>query len=377
MKNLNRGVSTRNLAGLFMLLCISFTDSYNRDAFSDSREEHSVTYTYDRVDEVNKECAFVLASAPELKPDDNRMYGIKEELSFMNGDWWQEVNGAPLIPFDDKYVTDNTSSVRSQLNLLSFWVTNVDRSHTSKKSVSVSGVLHMGITLEGLFIQRPSEKNLRFDMWPGHSQLSVRFQGIYTESKEKGGERVMCLLGNAVLPSRLPDSTDPWEWVKEPGYSNQPPLLQDDQILLVLRYPKTFSLTARGIRGSMRSLNQKSNLKYFDEVHISSWLGTSSDYEFGSEKIVSEACDPYPYQDSLMKGGIDVYKGLEFCSILDRFNGELITVAPNWKCSGTDDFCTKLGPFLSNQGINATNGGFKDVKLAYLARCSMREREFR
>lgn len=363
MRNLNRGVSTRNLVGLFMLLCISFTDSYNRDAFSDSREEHSVTYTYDRFDEVNKECAFVLASAPELKPDDNRMYGIKEELSFMNGDWWQEVNGAPLIPFDDKYVTDNTSSVQSQLNLFSFWVTDVDRSHTSKKSVSVSGVLHMGITLEGLFIQRPSEKNLRFDMWPGHSQLSVRFQGIYTESKEKGGERVMCLLGNAVLPSRLPDSTDPWEWVKEPGYSNQPPLLQDDQILLVLRYPKTFSLTTRGIRGSMRSLNQKSNLKYFDEVHISSWLGTSSDYEFGSEKIVSEACDPYPYQDSLMKGGIDVYKGLEFCSILDRFNGEAITVAPNWKCSGTDDFCTKLGPFVSNQGINATNGGFKDVKL--------------
>lgn len=365
MEGVDRVLPTRFLVGLILLLCISFTNSYNRGEFSDSREEHSVTYTYDRIDEVNKECAFVLASAPDLKPDDNRMYGIKEELSFMNGDWWQEGNGASLMPFDDKYVTDNTSNIRSQLNLLSFWVTDVDRSHKSRstKSVSVSGIMHLGITLEGLFIQRPSEKNLRFDIWPGHSQLSIRFQGIYTESKEKGGERVMCMLGNAVLPSRLSDSNDPWEWVKEPGYSNQPPFLQDDQILLVLRYPQTFSLTSRAIRGSMKSLNPKSNLKYFDEVHISSWLGISSDYVFGSEKIVSKACDPYPYPDSLIKGGIDVYKGLDFCSIVERFNGEAITVVPNWKCSGTDAFCAKLGPFVSNQEINATDGGFKDVKL--------------
>ncbi|KAL6996538.1 hypothetical protein U1Q18_006672 [Sarracenia purpurea var. burkii] len=326
-----------------------------------------MTYKYDRIDEVKRECAFVLTSAPVLVPDDNRMYGIKEELSFTNGDWWQEINGAQLMPFDDRDVSKSSLDLVSRLNLVSFWVTDVDRSHQhrSEKSVSVSAIMEMGITLEGLFVQKPYEGSPRFDIWPSHSQLSILFQGIYTESKENGGERVMCLVGNAMLPSRQPDSTDPWEWVKETGYTNQPPLLQDDQILLVLHYPKTFTLTNRVIQGSMRSLNKKSNLKYFDEVHISSWLGASANYEFGSEKIVSKACNPYPSKDNLMEGGgIDVYKGLDFCLILERFtHGEAITVVPNWRCNGTDDFCSKLGPFVSDKEIKATDGGFKDVKL--------------
>ncbi|PSS17891.1 Nucleolar protein, partial [Actinidia chinensis var. chinensis] len=351
------------IVGFLMLLCISFTNSYFMDRDLQPINENTVTYKYDRIDEVKRECAFVLDSALELKPGYNRMngIGIKKELSFINGDWWQEANGVSLMPFDGRDVPNNSST---RLNLVSFWVSDVDRSHLSEKSVSVSGIVQMGITLEDSFVQKPYEGSPRFDIWPGQSQLSVLLQGIYTESQDNGGERVLCLLGNAMLPSRDPGSTDHWEWVKGFGYANEPPLLQDDQILLVLRYPKTPTLTNRAIRGSMRSLNPKSNLKYFDEVQISSGLGTSAKYEFSSDKIVSKACSPYPYKDNLMKGGIDIYKGLYFCLILKQFTqGEAMIVVPNWRCNGNDDFCSKLGPFGSDKEIKATNGSFKDVKL--------------
>ncbi|PSS07488.1 Alanine racemase, partial [Actinidia chinensis var. chinensis] len=167
-----------------------------------------------------------------------------------------------------------------------------------------------------------------------------------------------------MLSSRDPESADQWEYVKGFGYTNQPPLLQDDQILLVLRYPKTLTLTNRAIRGSMKSLNPKSNIKYFDEVHISSGLGASAKYEFSSDKIVSKVCHSYPYEDRLMKGGFHIYKGLDFCLILERFTqGEAMIVLPSWQCNEADNFCSKLGPFGSDKEIKATNGSFKDVKL--------------
>lgn len=359
------------LFGLFvmMLLCIGFANSYyvNTGSFEDSGSgsKPTVSYKYDRIGEVNKECASVLQSAPDLKPDDSRLYTIKEELSFLNGDWWQDLNGAgaPLMPFDDRELSSNPIDLRNPLNLVSFWVTDVDRHHHSKNSLFISGTLQMGITLNGLLSEKPYEGSPRFDIWPGQSQLSINFQGIYTESEKNHGERVMCLLGNTVLPSRQPDSGDPWGWVKESGYTNQPILTQDDQIILVLRYPRTLTLTSRAIHGSMKSLNPKSNLKYFDEVRMSSWLSTTN-YQFTSETLVSKACDPYPFKDDLMNGDIDVYKGLDFCVILERFtHQEALTILPNWKCNGPDEFCSKLGPFVSDKEINATDGSFENVKL--------------
>ncbi|XP_059303328.1 uncharacterized protein LOC132055491 [Lycium ferocissimum] len=346
-----------------MLLSVDFVNSYMVDGELGPRTRTSMTYKYERTDEVKKECASVLAYASELKPDDdNRIYSIKQELSFMNGDWWQVSNGVSVMPFDDRD-SKRSSDRRSPLNLVSFWVTNVDRAHRIKRSVSVSGILQIGITLDGLFSSKPFEKSPHFDIWPSHSQLSVSFEGVYIESKKSREERVMCLLGSTMLPSRQQESTDPWEWVKESGYTNQPPLMQDDRILLVLHYPKTNTLTNRAILGTMKSLNPKTSFKYFDEVHMSSWLGTSSKYEFGSEKFVSKACDPYPYKDSLSTE-INTYRGLDFCNILQRFtHQEALTVVPNWKCNGTDDFCSQLGPFKSDKEIKATEGGFNDVKL--------------
>ncbi|EYU21588.1 hypothetical protein MIMGU_mgv1a024750mg, partial [Erythranthe guttata] len=326
----------------------------------------TVTYNYDRMGEVNKECASLLQSAEELKPDDSRLYTIKEELSFSNGDWWQPglLNGsgrtaAPLMPFNyDGYNFINP------LNLVSFWVTDVDPNHRySKKSIPVSGFLEISTTIANILPQKPNDETPRFDIWPGNSQLSIRFQGVYTEL---GGQRVMCLLGSAVLPSRGPHSNDPWPWVKKNGDSNHPVLAPDDRILLELRYPKALSLWTREIYGRIKSLNPESDLKYFDEVLVSSSLG-SANYKFTSDDLVSRACDSMNGEIEVID---DVYKGVDFCGVLDRFSRqeqftEQFTVLPNFNCNGTDEFCRKLGPFVSSKEIDLSDGGFKNLKLVF------------
>ncbi|KAJ7962915.1 DUF2921 family protein [Quillaja saponaria] len=315
-----------------VLLVIGLTSSYLPEAAFEFKSETSAvsyTYEYDRINEVKKECASVLSSASEFKLENSKVYSVKEELSFANGDWRQ------------------------------------DGAHRSKKSVSINGFLVMGTTWDGSFTDVSFDGNPQFQIFPSHSQLSMAFQGIYTESKKNGGERVVCLLGNAMLPTREADPANPWEWMKVSGSSyDQPPLSEDDRILLVLRYPITFTLTNRMIHGELRSLNSKSNPKYFDMVQISSQLGKSANYEFGSKSVVSRACDPYPYPDSSTNGGIDIYKGLRFCEILDETTREqAFTVVPNWRCNNTDEFCRKLGPFVSDEEIKDSDGGFRDVKI--------------
>ncbi|OMP00191.1 hypothetical protein COLO4_12855 [Corchorus olitorius] len=328
------------------------------------RESNSdVEYKYERMGEVKKYCKSVLQSASEFKPEDNRIADIKEELNFGYGDWRQDVGDAPIMPFDDREIPKNLSQAPS--NIASFWIADVDHAHQTKKSVSISGILMIGKTLDTSFAERPYEGSPRFQIWPSHTQLAMSFEGIYTETKQNGGERVVCMLGDAMLPSRESDSNDPWEWLKGSDLNyNQVPLLQDDQILLVLHYPLTHTLTNRVIRGEMKSLNPKSNAKYFDQVHILAQMLKSTRYEFGSDKIVSKACDPYPYQDSLIDAGIGIYKGNGFCAILEQVtNSGAFTVVPNWKCNGTDDYCSKLGPFVSDKEIKATDGSFKDIIL--------------
>lgn len=328
-----------------------------------------MTFKYDRIKEVKKQCSSVLPRDSNQKPYGKRLYKIKEKMSFVNGDWWQDLDKAPLMPFDHKPNGSKTNNFdkRSPVNLISFWVTDVDRAHRSKNSVSINGILQLGITIGGLFGLKPYEDNPGFNIYPEHSELRISFQGIVSDNTDdNNGETIMCLLGNTMLPYRYPDSSNPWDWVKEPGYINQPPLIQDDQILLVIRYPKTFTLTNRGIYGSLTSLNPKSSQKYFDEVHVSASLSASANYEFSSEKLVSKACDPYPYKDGHENAGFGMYKGSDFCLILERFTGQdPLTIVPNWKCNGTKEFCSKLGPFESNELVKSTNGSFKGVRLSF------------
>ncbi|XP_021298677.1 uncharacterized protein LOC110427465 isoform X1 [Herrania umbratica] len=349
------------LNGMFIMGLTNYVPEVEFEFHRESSAE--VEYNYDRIGEVKKHCKSVLSSASEFKAEGNRIADIKEELNFGYGNWRQDIVDAPIMPFDDRDIPKNLSQAPS--NIVSFWITDVDHLHQTKKAVSVSGILMLGKTLDTSFAERPYEGSPRFQIWPSHTQLAISFEGIYTETKQNGGERVMCMLGNAMLPSRESDSNNPWEWLKGSDLNyNQALLLQDDQILLVLHYPLTHTLTNRVIRGEMKSLNPKSNAKYFDQVHILAEMLKSTKYEFGSEKIVSKACDPYPYQDSLMNAGIEIYKGDKFCTILEQVtNSGAFTIVPNWKCNGTDDYCCKMGPFVSDKEIKATNGSFKDVIL--------------
>ncbi|XP_077225419.1 uncharacterized protein LOC143858612 [Tasmannia lanceolata] len=360
------------LLTLEFLFFFSFTISYRgHEVFTWTptlAEEYdpSVSNNYARFGEVEKKCASVISLGSELKPDENRKFSIPNELSFSNGDWGQENNGAPLMPFDSSDAPKNDSGFPPPLNLVSFRVMDVDSVHRSKKMVNVSGILNLGISRRNVTSSYSIySRSPQFQMLPGSSWLSILFEGVYVESERNGGERILCLLGTSILPSRQSDSTDPWEWVKgsNSGYS-QPLLLQDDKILLVLHYPKTFTLTSRTVHGEMRSLNQEPNVKYFDKIDVSSQLGPYSIYQFGSEGIVSKACDPYPAQDNLTDNQIEIFKGFGFCGILEQFtSGEAFNVVPNWKCNVTDDYCSKLGPFASGREVRATDGGFKNVKL--------------
>jgi len=232
--------------------------------------------------------------------------------------------------------------------------------------MGVNGYLILGITFNLLSTMPSDSQASQFSMWEGNTQLFINFQGIYVESKKNGGERLLCLLGNTMLPSRQPDSPDPWKSVKGSGSSyDQPPLLQDDQILLVLRYPKRLNLKHRTIQGEMTSLNPKTNLKYFDKVLITSQGQVHAEnYEFNHDESVSKACDPYPYPDALLSDSIETYKGRDFCTLLARVSTDAaFVVAPHWRCNGTDEFCRKFGPFGLNRDINATDGGFKDTRI--------------
>lgn len=339
--------------------------------------EDFVTHNYDRLDEVQKACSSIIGSSSiELKLSNNEIDKIKNELSFSNGDWEQQGNSAPLMPFDDRSPVNNSfvggkilyssSHLKSPYKLVSFKLTDFSTAHKSKRTIGVNGYLILGITFDLLPAMASDIQAPQFSMWPGNTQLFVDFQGVYAESKTDGGERMLCLLGNTMLPSRQPDSPDPWGLVKgSDSIDSQPPLLQDDQILLVLRYPKTVSLKHRAIQGEMTSLNPKTNLKYFDKVQVTSLLQVDAQgYEFSPDEIVSKACDPYPFSDTLLGGSIEISKGHDFCTMLTTvsYDGSFV-VAPNWRCNGTDEFCRKFGPFGLNKEINATDGGFKDMRI--------------
>ncbi|XP_057541102.1 uncharacterized protein LOC130818870 [Amaranthus tricolor] len=372
-------IGTLHVLLLVLILFFGLKNCQFVEEESEIETETVGTPNYDRLDEVKKECSSVIASASELKFDEHVIEKVMTEVFFNNGDWEQLGTSAPLMTFDDRpplmssgfeyELNSNISRSKPTYRLVSFKLSDVSSDHGSKKTLAVNGYLYMVITSDLPLASMASEisKNtLDFLMWRGHSQLLINLQGIYAESEKNGGEKILCLLGSTMLPSRQPDSSDPWESVKGSGSSdNQPTLLQDEQILLVLKIPKKVSLTRRAIQGVMRSLNAKTSLKYFDKVQITSQVQVNTrNYEFSPYEIVSKACDPYSYSDSSINGSLEVYKGVDFCSQLKKVvTDSAFIVAPHWQCNGTDEFCSKLGPFASDARINATDGGFKDVRI--------------
>eukprot|EP01018_Ginkgo_biloba_P004091 Gb_23466 [translate_table: standard] len=331
---------------------------------SDLSDYNSYKSTYSRFDEVREQCASVIAHASILSPETDHKYLIQNEISFLNGDWKQDESSAPLMPYTTdtfNYTFMEPREQHSPINLVSFWVTDVDSRKGSDKMLNVSGVLQLAITSDrGISFMGSNLQG--FEINPGYTQLGIRFEGVYLEL-ENSQERLLCMLGNTNLPSRGENASAPWEWLEYSSFPS-PTLLEDDKILLKLHYPANLTLTTRAIYGKLTSFNRRSNARYFNDVDISSQLGAYSNYQFGSESLVAKACDPFPFPDELWSKEVEIYKGEQFCAtIMQLMAGQLMNVVPNWQCNGTDDYCSKLGPFINNAEVQVTDGGFNNTRL--------------
>ncbi|KAK9266278.1 hypothetical protein L1049_001799 [Liquidambar formosana] len=331
---------------------------------SDTSGEPSRICKFERFSEVMKECSALLSSASKLKLDNKRIYGIASNIYFQNGDWVQEAGGAPLMPFDDSDLPVNFSDPHSLLKLVSFGVMGVDFDHQLENAVGVCGLMSIGITRNRTLSDVPERWYPWFHSRPGNSELTIPFEGLYAESEENGGERLMCLLGTSLFPFSEGFS-DPLELSMGYGcaHDHQFPLLKNDRILLVLRYPQKFTLISRAVHGEMRSLNDYSDPMYFDKVYISSLLSYESNYQFVSEKLVSKACEPYPYNDDLIDDGIQTSKKIQFCIVFQMFSGEMFDIVANLKCDGTEKSCNNLGPFVLGSKTKVTSTMLDNFRL--------------
>uniref|UniRef100_A0ACD5VE48 Uncharacterized protein n=1 Tax=Avena sativa TaxID=4498 RepID=A0ACD5VE48_AVESA len=323
--------------------------------------QHAPQHEYVRFADVKRQCRSVLSSASDLSFDANRATALMPELSFVKGDWEQDAtDGAPLMPFDGSDVPDG-GAADDPMRLATFMLTHVDVALRGRTALNVSGVLGVAVSRNGTGPEMGPYVSPEFKVWPGSTELKILFEGVYTETGD--GEAVLCLVGEAVLPRRDGDAVDPWDWAKKTDRNNfQPPVTSDNNILLVIRYPTTLTLTTRAVRGELTSTNGKSHAAYFGAVTVLSQLGAYSNYKFGSEELVGTACSsPLPYRDDVLGDGV-YYRGGSLCGILDLFTSEdEFAVLPNWKCNSTDSICRRLGPFDTDKSVDATDGGFKGV----------------
>ncbi|KAJ4708355.1 DUF2921 family protein [Melia azedarach] len=174
--------------------------------------------------------------------------------------------------------------------------------------ISLIGVLSIGITRNCSF---GFDLRRKFYMMPGMSVLSIPFEGIYTESDEKGGEQFLCMLRNSTLPYN--------KWTNDPlnlakgywsNYDNKPPLLQDDQILLVLR-----SISGEYFR-------VVPNWKFKNVSLYAGKLGPfqpgkeikAADWRYSNVRLVMEHinCEQGTYQNNLGLGGCNSQISLYF-----------------------------------------------------------------
>ncbi|XP_031487779.1 uncharacterized protein LOC116255845 isoform X2 [Nymphaea colorata] len=331
-------------------------------------QEVNQNYKFERLDEVEKECGFVITQSIKLKTDSISSYTLKNELQFRNGDWKQDKGAAPLMPFDARNISSvspNNSDFSSPLNLASFEIWSVGDLGHSGKTMNVYGLLELAVLSTGTLSDIPFGGASTFWLSPGRSHLVIQLEGIYTENEQNDGERVLCMLGNGLLPTRAAGSSVPWPGLHTSSSNYyEPTLSRDDKIMFLLRYPSNFTLTTREVRGELKSLNGAEEPLYFDKVSISSQLGAYANYQFGSESYVSKACKPYPCQDNSHEEHIAVYRGDHFCEFIQRFSwGDSFFIVPNWNCKGNVEFCSKLGPFTTGEHIRKMNGSFNSIKL--------------
>ncbi|KAJ9548690.1 hypothetical protein OSB04_021233 [Centaurea solstitialis] len=329
---------------LLHLLSLSFAASYNHFAFP-IHDHHSHVHNYTRFTEIGNHCSRFISSASEFQPDNDWVSNLVNELSFFNGDWEQESRGATLMPFDDTDMPYAKSSYIGPWKVVSFEVENVKSVATDqpKNTVSVHGVLSIGITRNSTLISEPS--GFKFQKKPGMSALRIDFE----------------------VPTRFSDDDiDSFFDITHEMYNEEPVILPHDQILLVLHYPKTSSLRSR-IHGEMMSLKTNDDFEFFDKVEISSHPRTVfPDYRFqSSEELVSESFDQNPLQDAMIEDGVNKFNNSELCMILERLEHEEYRVMPNLKLGGQNWFQDTVGPFLLGKEIKLVDRDNENLRVIF------------
>ncbi|XP_060170731.1 uncharacterized protein LOC132601673 [Lycium barbarum] len=316
---------------ILMVLLISAQSFSDYDPPEEHEEVKSIC-NFKRLAEVERECKPILSVSSKMKLGNDKIYGISKDLSFQNGDWVQEAGSVPLMPFDERDMPKNFSG--STLKLASFWLMGMDFDRQADDVLGICGILSMAITRNRTLSDIPQRWSPWFHTSPGYSDSTIIFEGLYVEVA-KGGDRLMCLVGTSVSPFSE-SSVDPYELSSKYSCkkSFEHSFMKDDRIMLVLRYPQIFSLTSRAILGEMRSLNKKSDPKYFDKVQISSQLSYDLKYHFVSEQLASRACNPYSCHELPDNYRIRVHKASDFCKVLKKFGSE------------TFDIDSNLGPFV-------------------------------
>nr|XP_043619596.1 uncharacterized protein LOC122591389 [Erigeron canadensis] len=358
-------------ATLLKLLAFGYAVSYDDFAFPN---DQSLLHNYSRSNEIEKHCTTYISLASELKPDDdnsNRVSMLKNELSFFNGDWEQDSHGATLMPFDDSDMPHSPSSFISPLKIVSFEVQNVSSSAPNQpmNTVSISGVLSIGITRNSTVI---SEPGLKFHKTPGMSALRVDFEGVYLETEGNGGDRLICLLGNSTFPFKKVSTRFSDEYMTsyisdiDTTYNEEPVILHpNDQILLVLKYPKNVSVSTSRIHGEMTSLNKKEDFEYFDKVCITSQLGILPESYTSSSDELNLEFDQNPLEDAILEDRVNKFNNSELCRILKYFELQAYRVMPNLKLGGQNGFQDTVGPFLLRNEIKLVDRNNENLRVIF------------
>ncbi|CAN6231042.1 unnamed protein product [Urochloa humidicola] len=330
-----------------------------------------IRHDHTRFADVERYCQSVLSSAAELSGDADRAAARMHQLSFTNGDWSQDAGQAPLLPFHGIYADTAAAGHELLLQavpLASFALTHTDMAprRGARTAFNVSRLLSFTVSRNCCCSYMEPRASPEFELRSGVARLHVLLQGVYTETKPSpgsgggGGERVLCMVGDAVLPLRGSNSAaDSWDWAKshhggDGKFESEPPVVADGNILLVLRYPMEATLTNRAVRGVMTSTGAESGVAYFDPVRLSSQLGDgyNSGYQFLPEDDAAVAgCgddDPL-FLDS---GDANLDRG-GGCDVVHQSAPEHhpMEVMPNWDCKGTDTFCSRVGPFNTTRAL--------------------------
>uniref|UniRef100_N1R4P4 RING-type E3 ubiquitin transferase n=1 Tax=Aegilops tauschii TaxID=37682 RepID=N1R4P4_AEGTA len=124
------------MAVMLLHLCTTSSSLY----LGPPRQAHN----YLRFADVNRHCQSMLSSATELAYEANRPYQVRHQLSFEKGDWRQDADHAPLLPFvAGDAPKKGARRLPEPLSLATFVVTHVDddEEHRARPAVNVSGVL--------------------------------------------------------------------------------------------------------------------------------------------------------------------------------------------------------------------------------------------